>query len=282
VIHIEKGNVMKTAIAFLLAATNVPLAAQWLNYPDSRTPRTKDGKPNLTAPAPRLNGKPDLTGLWQAERTPQSEFAAVLGNEFVGLQIDPQDFTKNVLNVFWGVKPGEEPLTAEGAAAYKRHQESPGQWPHTQCLPASIPGDMVVLSFKLIQMPREIVILTEIASPPRQIHTDGRPLPKDHPDPLWMGYSIGKWEGDALVVETAGLKDGWLDGFGHPRSESMHITERYRRRDFGHMDLEMTFDDPKYYTRPFSLKMGARLIPDSDLIEYVCTENEKDRVHLGK
>jgi len=271
-----------TSIILLTIAISAPLAAQWLNHPDPRVPRTKDGKPNLTAPAPRLNGKPDFTGLWQAERTPQSEFAAVLGNEFVGLQIDPQDFTKNVLNVFWGVKPGEEPLTAEGAAVFKRHQETPGQWPHTQCLPASIPGDMAVLSFKVLQTPQEIVMLTEIGSPPRQIYTDGRKLPK-YPDPTWMGYSVGHWQDDKLVVETTGFRDGgWLDGIGHPRSESMHVTERYRRRDFGHMELEMTFEDPKYYTKPFSLNMAARLIPDSDLIEYVCPENEKDRVHLGK
>jgi hypothetical protein len=270
------------SVVLLAIAISAPLAAQWLNYPDSRIPRTKDGRPNLTAAAPRLNGKPDLSGLWQAERTPQSELAAVLGHAFVGLQIDPQDFTKNVLNVFWGVKPEEEPLTAEGTAVYKRHQENPFQWPHTQCLPASIPGDMVVLSLKMIQTPKEILMLTEIGSPPRQIYTDGRKLPKD-PDPTWMGYSVGHWQDDTLVVDTTGFKDGgWLDGFGHPRSEFMHVTERYRRRDLGHIDLEMTFDDPKYYTRPFTLKTGLRLIPDSDLLEYVCTEGEKDRVHLGK
>ena len=98
---------------------------------------------------------------------------------------------------------------------------------------------------------------------------EGRPLPKD-PDPTSMGYSIGKWEGDTLVAETNGLNDrGWLDGFGHPRSEQMHITERFRRRDFGHMDLEFSFNDPKYYTRPFGLKTGLKLLPDSDLLEYV-------------
>ena len=125
-------------------------------------------------------------------------------------------------------------------------------------------------------------MLSESADPPRQIHTDGRPLPTD-PDPTWMGYSVGHWEGDTLVVETNGLNDrAWLDAFGHPRSESMRITERYRRRDFGHMDLEITFNDPKYYTRPFTMKTGLRFMPDSDLLEYVCAENEKDRIHLGK
>ena len=145
-----------------------------------------------------------------------------------------------------------------------------------------VPADMFVMTFKMIQAPQEIVLLTELNSPSRQIYTDGRPLPKD-PEPSWMGYSVGKWDGDTLVVETSGLNDrGWLDAFGHARSELMHITERYHRRDFGHMDLEFTFEDPKYYTRPFGLKTAVRLIPDSDLIEYVCSENEKDRSHLGK
>ena len=259
----------------------LPVHAQWNNYPDARIPRTKDGKPDLTAPAPRMNGKPDLSGLWQAERTPEREYTDVLGKEFAGLQIDLHDINKNTLNIFWGMKPEEEPLRPEGAAAYKRHQENPLTYPHTQCLPDGVPADMFVMTFKTIQTPREIVLLTELNSPPRQIYTDGRPLPKD-PEPSWMGYSIGKWEGDTLVVETIGLNDrGWLDGFGHPRSEQMHITERYRRRDIGHMDLEFTFNDPKYYTRPFGLKAALRLIPDSDVFEYVCGENEKDRKHLG-
>lgn len=270
------------ATAILFTAAREAPAAQWPDYRDPRIPRTKDGKANPTAPAPRVNGKPDLSGLWQAERTPVSEYASVLGNDFTALQIDTHDITKNLLNVFWGIKPEEEPLSPEGAAAYKRHRENPLQYPHTQCLPAGIPADIFVMTFKMIQAPNEIVMLTEIGSPPRQIYTDGRGLPKD-PDPTWMGYSVGRWQGDTLVVETIGLNDrGWLDGFGHPRSESMRITERYRRRDFGHMDLDISFDDPKYYTRLFSVKAELKLLPDSDLFENVCNENEKDRVHLGK
>ena len=273
---------MNKAIAFLLIAQSLPLAAQYLDYPDARTPRTKDGKPNLTAPAPRLNGKPDLTGLWKAERTPLSEYNSVLGNDFAAVQTDLHDITKHALNVFWGLKPEEEPLRPEAAAILKQRMGSPLDYPHVQCLPGGIPLAMVVFTFKMIQAPREIVMLPETADPPRQIYTDGRSLPKD-PLPSWMGYSVGKWEGDTLVVETNGFNDkGWLDAFGHPRSESMRITERYRRRDFGHMDLEVSFNDPQYYTRPFSLKMGLLLVPDSDLIEYVCTENERDRAHLGK
>ena len=267
---------------FLLAGALTYTHAQWLNYPDARTPRTKDGRPNLTAPAPRLNGKRDVSGLWQAERTPEREYDSVLGNGFTALQVDTHDITKYVLNVFWGMKAEEEPLQPEAASILKHRRQSPLEYPHTQCLPGGIPLALLVFTFKIIQTPDQIVMLSETADPPRQIHTDGRPLPKD-PDPTWMGYSVGHWEGDTLVVDTVGLNDrAWLDGFGHPRSESMRITERYRRRDFGHMDLEITFNDPKYYTRPFTIKTGVRLIPDSDLLEYVCAENEKDRSHLGK
>jgi len=271
---------LNALFAVILAGALAPASAQWLNYRDPRTPRTADGKPNLTAPAPRTGGKPDLAGLWRAERTPDSEYEAVLGKAFTALQVDTYDITKYVLNVFWGLKPEEEPIRPEAAAILKRRMGNPVEYPHVQCLPGGVPLALLVFTFKVIQTPDEIVMLSETGDPPREIHTDGRPLPKD-PNPSWMGYSVGRWERDALVVETIGLNDrGWLDAFGHPRSEAMRITERYRRRDFGHMDLEITFDDPKYYTRPFTVKTGLELIPDSDLLEYVCNENEKDRARL--
>ena len=272
---------ISTVMGVMLAGALTYAQAQWLNYPDARIPRTKDGKPNLSAPAPRLNGKPDVSGLWQAERRPASEYNRIIAG-FTDIQPDTHDITPNVINVFWGMKPEEEPLRPEAAALVKYRLQHPLEYPHTQCLPGGIPLALLVFTFKMIQTPQEIVQLSETADPPRQIHTDGRPLPKD-PDPTWMGYSVGHWEGDTLVVDTAGLNDrAWLDAFGHPRSESMHITERYRRRDFGHMDLEITFNDPKYYTRPFTLNLALRLMPDSDMFEYVCNENERDRTHLGK
>jgi len=269
------------AIVILLAATSLPLFAQWLDHPDARTPRTKDGKADLAAAAPRANGKPDVSGVWQAERPPADEFVPVLGKQGVGLQVDIGDLTKNAINVFWDLKPGEEPLTPEGRAELQRNQRS-GVYPPSECLPTGIPSAMFIYAFKLVQTPREIIMIPETGDPARQIYTDGRSLPKD-PDPSWVGHSVGRWQGDALVVETGGFTErSWLDGIGHPRSESMRITERYRRRDFGHMDLEVTFEDPKYYTRPFTVTEKLDLIPDSDVIEYVCNENEKDRAHVAK
>jgi hypothetical protein len=269
-------------VAVLITAALACAEAQWLNHRDPRIPRKPDGRPSLSAPAPRLNGKPDLSGLWQAERTPVSEFVSVLGPGLPAIQPDLNDVTKHVINVFWGVKPGEEPMTPAGAAVMQQHQKSGRDFQSAYCLPTSLPAAMLVLNFKMIQAPQEIVVIAGNGDPPRQIHTDGRTLPKD-PEPSWMGSSVGRWQGDTLVVETTGFQErALLDGFGHPRSEAMRITERYRRRDVGHMDLEVTFDDPTYYTRPFGFKTALTLIPDSDVLEYVCTENEKDTAHMRR
>lgn len=266
--------------AILLVGVTLPLAGQWLNHPDSRTPRTKDGKPDLTAPAPQKNGKPDLSGVWQDERTPRSELASALGPAAADLQVDLTDLTKHAINVFWGLKPEEEPLRPEARAIMKQraHVDSPA----SRCLPSGVPADTFVYPNKWIMTPEELVILSGSGDPPRQIYTDGRSLPKD-PDPTWTGYSVAPWEGDTLAVDTTGFNAReWLDLMGHPRSESMYIRERYHRRDFGHMELEVTIDDSKYYTRPFSFHTVLNLVPDSDVLEYVCTENEKDLAHIAK
>jgi hypothetical protein len=273
---------MKTSVvvAVLMAAVMAHAEAQWLNHRDPKTPRTPDGQPNLSAPAPRLNGKPDLSGLWQAERTPVSEFVSALGPGLPAIQPDLNDVTKHVINVFWGVKPGEEPMTPAGLALMQQNQKSGRDFQSAYCLPASIPASMLVVNAKMIHAASEIVVLAGNGDPARQIYIDGRSLPKD-PIPSWMGTSIGRWQGDTLVVETTGFQErALLDSFGHPRSEHMHVTERYRRRDFGHMDLEVSFDDPTYYTRPFGFKTTMTLLPDSDVLEYVCTENEKDNAHF--
>jgi len=275
---------MKTAltVAVVLTLALASADAQWLNYRDPRIPRAADGRPNLSAPARRTNGKPDLSGLWQAERTPLSELVRVLGPGLPQIQPDFNDITKHVMNVFWDVRRGEEPLRPEGAAITEQRQKSGRDFQSAYCLPGSLPAAMFIINFKMIQAPGEIVVISGNGDPARQIYTDGRRLPKD-PLPSWMGSSVGHWEGDTLVVETTGFNErAWLDGSGHPRSEAMRITERYRRRDFGHMELELTFDDATYYTRPFGFKASLTLVPDDDVLEYVCTENEKDSSHMPK
>jgi hypothetical protein len=154
----------------------------------------------------------------------------------------------------------------------------------SRCLPLGIPfNSMLSEPVKILQSPRLIAILYEADDKYRQIYTDGRTLPKEFAEPAWNGYSVGKWERDTLVVETAGFNDkSALDYIGHPHSEALRVVERYHRRDFGHLDVEMTFDDPTMYTKPFSIKVTWDLWPDSDIFEFVCNENEKDRAHAPK
>ena len=255
--------------------------AQGVDGRDPQTPRTRDGQPNLTAPAPRLDGRPDLSGLWEADATPRIELERVLPPGFFEIQVDLPQVSKYVFNLFWGLKPEDDPSRPEALALVKERGESSGKdLPGSLCLPNAIPLTPLILPFKIVQAPRQMVMLFEHYDPPRQIYTDGRVLPKDLA-PTWMGYAAGKWQGDTLVVESAGFNGKtWLDAAGHPRSESARLTERYRRRDFGHMDLELTVDDAVYYKRPFTVKLPFHLIPDSDVLEAVCAENEKDRVHI--
>jgi len=138
----------------------------------------------------------------------------------------------------------------------------------------------VPLPWKIIQTPQVILILYEENNIFRQIFLDGRPLPKD-PDPRWMGYSVGRWEGDALVVDSSGFREGgWLDRMGHPHSSDLHLIERFRRLDVGHLEIDVTIDDPKAYGKRFTYTLRQTLIPDQDLYEYFCTENEKDVEHF--
>ena len=267
--------------AALVAVLSAPVAAQWLHQPDPTTPRTRDGQPNLSAPAPRApDGKPDLSGVWAAE--PSDELKRRLGTDDSNpLAADLQFISKYAFNILSDFKPEEEPLRPEAAALLRQRAETNGKdSPTSHCLPGGVPFSTLIAPFKIVHTPRVIVMLLEDNNPPRQIHTDGRKLPPD-PWPAWMGYSVGTWDGDTLVVETAGFNDrSWLDAFGHPLSDAMRITERLHRRDFGHIDVTLTIDDPKMYTKPFTLKITNRLLPDTEILESICAENEKDRVHL--
>jgi len=269
----------------LLALFSTSAFAQWLNYSVPGTPRTRDGKPNLTAPAPRaLNGKPDLSGVWHVQPTGMKEMKRLFGDradatDVPGMELDT--ISKYGVNILQDFKPEEAPIRPE-AVQIQRARKG-GDFPATHCLPQGIPlGSMLSEPVKFVQSPKLIAILYEADDKHRQIYTDGRVLPKEFDQPAWMGYSVGRWDRDTLVVETAGFNDKtWLDIMGHPHSDALRVTERYRRRDFGHMDVEMTFDDPKMYTKPFTIKVTYELWADSDIFEFFCNENEKDRAHLG-
>jgi hypothetical protein len=265
-----------------LAALSQLAAAQWLNYPAPGTPRTSDGKPNLSAKAPRAaNGKPDLSGVWHVEPTSKAEMKRLFGDDvdkldIPGMEIDT--ISKYAVNILLDFKPEEAPLRPETAAMLKNTKGYVGS-----CLPIGIPIAFLVSEpDEIVQTPTQIVMMFESDGTHRQIHLGGRPLPKD-PSPAWLGYSVGKWEGDTLVVETTGFNDRTLlDIIGHPHSESLRVVERYHRRDFGHMDVQVTFDDPKMYTKPFSIKFTQILFADSDILETICNENEKDLAHIGR
>jgi hypothetical protein len=268
----------------LLAALSTCAPAQWLNYSTPGVPRTQDGKPNLTAPAPRTaDGKPDLSGVWMHERNSLAEMKRLFG-ENVGATNVPgmevETVSKYAVNILVDFKPEESPMRPEAAEIFRRR--ATGLEERGTCLPVGVPlGSLLSEPFKIIQSPRLMAVLFEDTH--RQIYTDGRVLPTEFAQPSWLGYSTGKWDGDTLVVETAGFNDKtWLDVIGHPHSEALRITERYRRRDFGHLNAEMTFDDPKMYTRPFTIKVSYELQANSDIFEYFCDENEKDSAHTGK
>ncbi len=246
-------------LALLIACAITSAHAQWLTYPAPGTPRLKDGKPNLSAPAPRAHGKPDLSGIWEPESTPRK----VLANMFppgVGLlpggvnglgEDDPQKYFLNILADF---KPGEEPLTPAAAELFRKHLGSAPEL-STLCQPPAVPAsDMIPDTFKIIQNPGLTLFLYEPDMVFRQIYTDGRKHLID-PQPAWMGYSIGRWEGDWFVVDAAGFNDrGALDAMGHFHSDAMRVTERLHRRDFGHMDVRITLDDAKTFTRPVTVE----------------------------
>ena len=270
---------------FLLVLVGVDVSAQWVKYPNPGTPRTADGKPDLTAPAPRANGKPNLSGVWHVQPTGRAEMKRLFGDdvdkiEVPGMEIDT--ISKYAVNIFQDFKPAEAPRRPEVFEVLKRRGDTGIELlPLTHCLPAGIPlSTMVSEVSKIVQTPGLILIMLELGGV-RQIYTDGRKHVAD-PSPSWLGYSVGTWQGDTLVVDTVGFNGKtWLDVIGHPQSEAAHIVERYRRRDFGHMDIEMTIDDPTWYTKPFTVKVTHLLQPDTDILEYFCSENEKDRPRMG-
>lgn len=247
----------RLAFALLLSAMATPLAAQWLNFPTPGIPRTADKKPNLTAPTPRAaDGKPDLSGLWGMNPNPYGAN--------ITADLKPEE-----------IQPWADALFKQRRDVYGRDNPS-----NVHCLPQGPKANLFSpMLEKIIQTPNLIAILMEDFTF-RQVYLDGRKLLKD-PNPSFMGYAVGHWDGDTLVVESNGYNEStWLDFGGHPHSEALKVTERFHRRDFGHLEIEETLEDLKIYARPWTIKVQADIVPDSDMIEYVCAENEKDGEHL--
>jgi hypothetical protein len=258
----------------VLIATTFPAAlasAQWLNYPTAKIPRTRDGKPNLSAPAPRTrDGKPDLSGIWMPELDPKLKGT------------NGEALNKLFIDVSRGLPPGALSMEPWAEALYqKRSQSFEVDDPLTTCKPVGVPRvDMLPATMKIVQNRDLIIVLHEAETTFRQIHTDGRKLPED-PQPSFMGYSTGAWANGVLVVQTIGFHDeGWLDAAGHPHSDALRVTERFLRRDFGHLEIQITIDDAKAYKKPFTVMQNLNLLADTEMLEYFCSENERDVRHF--
>jgi hypothetical protein len=270
--------------AMLLASACSGLFAQWPAYPTAGVPKTADGKPDLTGPAPRTpDGKPDLSGIWKFVDSPDARPGppppAGARSPGIGVRIP------GLLQFFDIGSTLKDGLPFQPWAAELRSQRvarNNEDNPDAHCLPI---GLMQLHTHpeprKIIQSPKLIVILYEANAGVRQIFTDGRPSPGNAAEPWWYGYSTGKWDGDTLVVESSGFRDDvWLDVEGSPLTESGKMTERFRRLNYGNMEIEVTVDDPKAYTKPWTVRVHHRIMLDTDLIEFVCQENEKDAAHM--
>jgi hypothetical protein len=248
---------IRLATVTLLTAMPLGVAAQWQGYKTPRIPRTADGKVDLSAPAPTTaDGQPDLNGIWLASRA----------------VFDMRQAVKAI------------PLSPEGKAIFDQRQATQSKDdPSARCLPTGLPVRALLRTpFKIVQSPGTTAILYESGTRFRQVLTDGRPLPQEIDWPAWQGFSIGRWEKDTFVITTGGFNGkAWLDQAGHPGSDAMTITERFRRRDFGHMDMEMIVDDRKMYTRPWSINAEFILQADTELLEFICEENERDSAAIG-
>ena len=246
----KRFSIRTVALASVLP---ISTCAQWLNYPTPGIPRTPEGKPNLSAPAPRMpDGKPDLSGLWKIVR----------GGKYS-------------LNVAADLKPEEIQPWARALARRQMEEQGDG----VNCLPGGPQVGGIITLYKFVQTNGLVIVLHEAGTGDafRQIFMDGRDLPKD-PTPSWYGYSVGRWDGDAL--DTIGFNDKTvLDAFRHPHTEALHITERLRRPDFGHIELQQTYEDPGAYARAWTITLNLELDSSNEILEYFCSENERDLMH---
>lgn len=260
------------AAAIVVGASALPASAQWLDYPTAGVPKTVDGKPDMSAPTPRTaDGKPDFSGMY-GWVTPAN----------CGAHCNDLQISREFLNIA-ATLPGGPPYQPGVADLVKHRRAAQDEDPNVHCMPRGAPRIWTDDYYKRIFMvPGRVLVLTERNMQYRQIFTDGRALPED-PNPTWNGYSTAHWEGDTLVVQTSGFRDDlWLDAFGNPLGSAGKLTERIRRPNYGTLLVEITIDDPKNYTAPWTVTITQPLVLDSELIDYYCLENEKDWKHMKK
>jgi hypothetical protein len=266
------------AVAAALVVLSAPASAQWLRIRTPGVPRLPSGAPNLKAPAPRsADGHPDLSGIWIADNPLPCPPLLRDGNDC----LEKMPLSKEAYNIAASLPAGLPYQPWAAALAKQRTAENAKDDPHVRCLPSNPPRNWALPHYqKILQMPGLVALLSEFNASYRQIFTDGRALPVD-PQPSWTGYSVGRWMGDALVVETTGLRDDlWLDMNGNPMTSAARITERIRRPDFGSLEVEFTVDDLKAYTKPWTVVLKQSIVVDSELVDETCLENEKSLPHL--
>lgn len=281
------------ALQAALLTSFVPLAgAQWLNYLAPGTPLTPAGKPDLSAkPLRTAEGHPDLSGVWQVEPPPPGEIERLYGKGVADGPLatagdDVNLHSKYFMNIFIDYKKGEEPLTPAARAAMHRPPQGAGggggeRSPMSYCLPSGMPNRWFFdRPLTIFQTPKQLGIFYEADGAFREIHTDGRKLPED-PFPSWTGYSTGHWDGDILVVDSNGYNLRTRLPGGYPHSESMQIEERFHRRDYGHLDIDITLNDPVMLTKPVTVRVTELLLPESDMVEYFCAEGERDSANMS-
>ncbi len=264
------------ALLLLLLVMSASAPAQWVHLTMKGIPRNADGTPNVNAPAPKTaDGKPDLSGMW----VPRDELPC--NEKERGVQCTELKLTPQVINIATGLKDGlpYQPWAAE--LVKKRATELGINDPHTHCMPPNYPRAWAFPETqKILQVPGMVVVLNEFNASYRQIFLDGRGFPDDM-NPAWSGYSIAHWDGDTLVVESRGFRDdNWLDTSGNPMTDAAQVTERIHRPSFGSLNVEITISDPKAYTRPWTVVVHEKALLDTEMIDFMCMENNKDIVHM--
>jgi hypothetical protein len=269
----HKSIVSSAVVAFaVVAVSGATVLAQWLKYPTAGVPKSANGKPNLSAPAPRTaDGKPDFSGIWLTDSPcarSQDPESLTCGSEL--------PMGREGINMGAGLPGGLPYQPWLAALVKKRTAEDAKDDPHVVCLPDTfVRAYSLPHLLKFVQTPGLLVMLNEMNAGYRQVFTDGRPLPQD-PVPSWQGYSSGKWEGDTLVVNSNGFRDDiWIDWNGSVITSAAKVQERIRRPDYGHLEVAVTIDDPKAYTKPWTVTLRQRLALNTELVDEICLENEK-------
>jgi hypothetical protein len=288
----QRTNSLLTAALFISASTH--LAAQWVHYPTAGVPRKADGKVNMSAPAPRMaDGKPDFSGVWMTGEPNLPRTGGLSSPKEAASprqQQNPNDTAGDASNIRASRQMANIGVDLPGGLPYqpwlvpivkKRTENLAIDDPHIRCMPDNfIRAYGLPHLLKFVHSPNLLVVLNEVNAGYRQVFTDGRPLPED-PTPSWQGYSSAKWSGDTLVIDTIGLRDDtWIDWNGSVVTQAAKVREQIRRPDFGHLEVQVTVDDPKAYTKPWTVTLNQKIVVDSDLIDEVCLENEQSLQHL--